>query len=214
MSQPPELTALIADGLSALSLRLSRRTMNGALAIASVVHPSLPSVLRGVLGLADFAVNAVVSASRYRQPLPHGMGEACASLCESAAQAMRHIGAALPPEHYHDRLQMSHAATALHNVYVQLRGPLRYLVTYADLDDVYGATLSSNASGGRRLSPLRDQNAFQALMEAGGRAPLFIGTQAAGAMDALIASDPVLRPLSATSISGYLSDIATGTRIT
>jgi hypothetical protein len=107
----------------------------------------------------------------------------------------------------------------MHGIHCQFAGPLRALITYTSLDEVYGATLSGNAMGARPLSPLRDRNAFAALVEPADPsnradlAPIRITTAAAAAARALIASDPVLLPLAVESVAGRLSDIANGARL-
>lgn len=210
----PEIIAIIASGLSALAARMAVGDRSGPVLIAFDLSPALATALAGSIRVARDVSQAAVERAAYRKPLPAGLGETAALLCEANAQALRHMAVAVSAQQYQDRLQLSEAATIMHNIHCQFAGPLRALVTYSSLDEVYGATLSSNAMGGRPLSTLRGQNAFQHLVESADGAPISITTGAAMAAQALIASDPVLLPLGVEAVASHLSEIASGARLT
>lgn len=213
MINTPEITAAIASGLVSLAGRMSVRDKSGIMQVAANLSLGLPGPLRSAVALARATTQAVADRSSYRAPLVPGLGDAAAALCESAAQAMRHIAAAVAPNDYPSRLQLSEAASILHNVFVQLGGPLRQFETYTALDEVYGASLSSNAGGGLPLSPLRGSNAFQRLVDAADRSPVSITTNASQSISQLIRSDPVLLPLPVESLVVHLSAIVGGVRV-
>lgn len=206
--------ARIASGLVALANRMSVGDHSGPLLIAGDIAPALATALKNAIRVARDASQRVVAGATYRKPLSPGLGETTAMLCEAIAQALRHIGSEVPVGRYHDRMQLSEAASSLHNVYCQFAGPLRRLVTYSSLDDVYGATLSSNAMGGRAISSFREKNAFQELMNSVTVSPVAMDTSASSSVHALVSSDPVLRPLGADAVAGHLSAIAEGARVT
>lgn len=204
---------IIASGLATLSSRLSRGVASDPLFVAAGVSAPLASVLEDVIRLAKRSTDIVLASSKYRRPLAQGLAAACAVLCEATSQALRHISAAIPDDRYPDRLQLSNAATVFHGVASQFHGPLRALVTYSDLDVVYGATMASNALGGRPISPIKNDNAFEEIFGAVEKSPIFINTDASHAARALVRSDPILAPLHVDAVASYLAAIANGTRI-
>lgn len=210
----PETVAAIASGLVSLAARLSALDRSGPVLIATGLSPALGSALAGVFRVTRAVVGLVVVNSQYRTPLPQGVGEAAVLLAEASSQALRHISVALPDYAYQDRLQLSQASTVMHSVTCQFAGPLRSLVTYASLDDLYGATLSSNAMGGRPLSPLRSVNAFDALFRQDDAGLVSLTTSAVASARSLIGSDPVLLPFTVDTVAAYLSSISTGTSVT
>lgn len=208
-----EIVATIAADLAALATRMSARNRTGPILISTDLSPALGKSLAVAIATTSQVVGLVLARSKYRSPLPVGIGETVVLLGEACTQALRHITVAIPELYYQDRLQMSEAATVMHNISCQFAGPLRTMVTYASLDELYGATLSSNATGGRPLSEWRDTNAFQALFSSADSSPISLTTSAVSAARALVTSDPVLQPLAVDVVSAYLSGIAIGTRV-
>jgi len=104
---------------------------------------------------------------------------------------------------------LSQLGSALDNVFCILSNAFRRRRQYPDYSDLYGASGCSSTIGGSPLSPLRDVNPFELVIQPAD--PIIsVAPTAALSIAALKATDPVLAPLSVAVLQSNLASIHGG----
>lgn len=140
--------------------------------------------------------------------LTNGIMGIATSLTRAAANIthMIHSVIALPKR---IKAQFMRLASAFENVFCLLSNvlkPRRFLPNY---DDLYGASMCSSTAGGSPISPYDTENPFPALYPAR-RPDVSVSAEASNALNRIMATDPVLKPLPPYEINKALKSLVNG----
>jgi hypothetical protein len=112
------------------------------------------------------------------------------------------------------RSQLMQVAAAYSNILCVLSNALRKQKYIQDYSDLYGSSNCSSTSGGRPLSTLSGVNPFYSVVPTGAALPVSVTTTAQKGLVTLANSDPVLSPLSTTSLGNAIRDVSSGLVVT
>lgn len=96
------------------------------------------------------------------------------------------------------------------NVFCVMANALQQKQFYGDFSGLYGSSNCSSTSGGRPLSGFLGENPFYSVVPTVDALPISMTPGASGALGFLAGCDPVLAPLSTTSMFNSLSSITGG----
>lgn len=99
------------------------------------------------------------------------------------------------------------------NIWCVLNNALNQQIYYPDYSPLFGASNCSSTSGGRPISILSGQNPFYSVVPTQQPLPVQISQTAQNSLSVLASNDPVLSPMSTSSIGSSLTQVMNGMSI-
>lgn len=96
------------------------------------------------------------------------------------------------------------------NIWCVLRNALNQQIYYPDYSPLFGSSNCSSTSGGRPISILSNDNPFYSVVPTQPALPVKISQVAQNNLSVLASNDPVLSPMSTSSIGSALTQITNG----
>ena len=101
-------------------------------------------------------------------------------------------------------------AGAYSNILCVLRNALRQKKYVQDYSDLYGSSNCSSTAGGRPISRLAGVNPFYNVVPTGGALPVSVSKSAQQSLVSLANADPVLAPMSVSTLGATVSQVTNG----
>lgn len=204
-------SVLRTKGLASLAADLAKITGAINAKITSFLGPLKRQTdrLLSLTASALTSVNSIISsATSVSRTLTGELIGVATSLSRAAANAigMVHSIVSLP---LRVKAQFMRLGSALENTFCILSNlfkPRRFLPNYSDL---YGASVCSSTAGGSPISRYDTENPFPVLYPVSTPA-VSVSSKASAGLTRLLATDPVLKPMSANTLTSVLSDVADG----
>jgi hypothetical protein len=209
----PVTTSKSANGLEALgldSLTASIGEINGYIGdIQNFVDKTIAAPVKSFMDQTARLYGAVRGSIAKIDGLAGSLISVAQMTAKAGINIFRTLAAvASIPGHIKSRLMQ--IAGAYSNIFCVLKNALHQQIYYPDYSPLFGSSNCSSTSGGRPISSLSGQNPFYSVVPTRDPLPISLSSGAQTNLRALASSDPVLAPMSTSSIGSALSQVTGG----